>query len=424
MSKWREVRLGDVAKVSGGKRLPKGQFVSEIKTEYPYLRITDLDAYGSIDLKSVNYISEEIYEKIKKYTISQEDIFITIAGTIGIAGKVPKELDGCNLTENCAKLVINKKEINQIFLLYYLRLEECKELFKSYSSGSSQPKLALKSIRRFKIQIPDTETQQKIADVLSTYDKLIGNNNKRIEILEETAKEIYKEWFVRMRFPGYEDAKFEKGIPEGWAVKKVGDLISFDIGGGWGKDRPEENYLDKAYVIRGTDIPDMKYGNINYELLRYHKKSNLKNRRLKEHDIIFEASGGSANQHLGRTYYVTNEILSMYDEDVICASFCKLIRFDNKYLSWFFNNYLKCAYDLGALSTFEVQSTGISNFRFRNFKKHHKILIPDDSLIKKFYNLTYDIYKEVNKLGKQNQNLIKQRDLLLPRLMNGSIEAK
>lgn len=292
------------------------------------------------------------------------------------------------------------------------------------SKGTKMPRGDKKAIMKYTIPKFSIEKQAKIADVLSTYDKLIGNNNKRIEILEETAKEIYKEWFVRMRFPGYEDAKFEKGIPEGWAVKKVGDLISFDIGGGWGKDRPEENYLDKAYVIRGTDIPDMKYGNINYELLRYHKKSNLKNRRLKEHDIIFEASGGSANQHLGRTYYVTNEILSMYDEDVICASFCKLIRFDNKYLSWFFNNYLKCAYDLGALSTFEVQSTGISNFRFRNFKKHHKILIPDDSLIKKFYNLTYDIYKEVNKLGKQNQNLIKQRDLLLPRLMNGSIEAK
>lgn len=424
MNEWKEIKLGEISNVKGGKRLPKGEFVINKKTKYPYLRITDLSDSGKVNLKSICYITEDIHKKIKKYTISQKDIFITIAGTIGLVGKVPNALDNCNLTENCAKLMLNEKLVNQDFILYFLRLKNCKELFVSYSSGSSQPKLALKSIRNFKIQLPDLVTQKKIANVLSTYDKLIENNNRRIEVLEQTAEEVYKEWFVRMRFPGYENMKFDKGIPEGWELKKVDDIISFDIGGGWGKDSPEEGFTEEAHVIRGTDIPNMKYGEINYELLRFHKGSQLRNRRLQSSDIIFEASGGSKDQRLGRTYYITDETLAMYDDDVICASFCKLIRIDEKYLSWYFNNYLNYAYKTETLSIFEVQSTGISNFGFTKFKKHHQVLLPPADLMKHFFELTYSMYIEEQRLGRKNQNLKIQRDLLLPRLMNGTIEVK
>ena len=88
------------------------------------------------------------------------------------------------------------------------------------SGASGRQRANSNFIKKLKISIPDLDTQKKISNVLSSYDKLIENNNSRIEVLEQTAEEIYKEWFVRMRFPGYEQTKFDKGIPEGWKVKK------------------------------------------------------------------------------------------------------------------------------------------------------------------------------------------------------------
>lgn len=174
-------------------------------------------------------------------------------------------------------------------MYYYLKILG----LDKYNTDAAVPGLNRNLAHNIKIQIPDLETQEKIAHILSTYDELIENNNRRIQILEKSAEEIYKEWFVRMRFPGHENTKFEKGIPEGWEVKRIGNIISFDIGGGWGKDEKENDFIKKAYVIRGTDIPDMKCGKFNYEMLRFHKESNLRSRRLEDGDIIFEASGGS-----------------------------------------------------------------------------------------------------------------------------------
>src|SRR5699024_4438566 len=229
---------------------------------------------------------------------------------------------------NCFKIKPNEEIVDKDFLYWLLSTKFIYSHVNSIATGAAQPDLTHSKFKSIKVLIPDLEKQKKISYILSTYDKLIENNNRRIQILEQTAEELYKEWFVRMRFPGYEKTKFDKGIPEGWGIKKVDEIISFDIGGGWGEESLMNDFTEQAYVIRGTDIPNMKYGEFNYELLRYHKKSNLKSRKLESTDIIFEASGGSKDQRLGRTFYVTEEILSMYDNDVICASFCKLIKIE------------------------------------------------------------------------------------------------
>lgn len=388
MSKWREVRLQDICKVNGGKRLPKGKFTMKTKTDYPYLRITDLGNHGNVNLNSIEYITKEIYEKIKKYVISKEDIFITIAGTIGLSSKIPEEIDGCNLTENCAKLTLNKNKVNQIYLLNYLKLKENEELFKSYSSGSSQPKLALRSIRNFRVLIPDLKTQEKIADILSTYDELIENNNRRIEILEKTAEEIYKEWFVRMRFPGYENTKFIKGIPEGWEVKRVGDLAKFKRG--------------KNLVIRDAipgEVPVIAGG---MEPSCYHNEANT-NAPV----ITVSASGANAG------YTQLNHV-------DVWASDCSYIDINDTYLIYYIYLLLKVSHkeilnlQLGSAQP-HVYARDLNNFKF---------LKPDMKLIKKINNHAKDIFGEIKYLSSTNQNLIKQRDLLLPRLMNGTIEVK
>ena len=426
MSKWREVRLGDLIGIKHGYAF-KGKDIIDTDNGVVLVTPGNFDFSGGFKDTGKKFFKGEIPEE---FILKPNDLIVTMtdlsknADTLGYSALIPSDENIYLHNQRIGLIDIKSDLIYENYLYWVLRTPWYQRRIANTSTGVNVKHTSPRKIYEYKLNLPDLETQEKIADILSTYDELIENNNRRIEILEKTAEEIYKEWFVRMRFPGHENTKFIKGIPEGWEVRKAEDVISFDIGGGWGKETIESDFLEKAYVIRGTDIPDMKYGKFNYELLRFHKESNLKNRKLKDGDIIFEASGGSSSQRLGRTIYINHEILSMYDENVIPASFCKLIRINNKESSWLFNCYLNYAYEKEILSTFEVQSTGISNFGFTSFKKHHTILMPNRDLIEKFYNTTYKNYQSIVTLCRMNQNLIKQRDLLLPRLMNGTIEVK
>src|SRR5699024_4507240 len=148
----------------------------------------------------------------------------------------------------------NDKGNNRRFIYYYLKTMQ----LENFNSGAGVPTLNRNHLHSLKIKIPDLETQEKIADILSTYDELIENNNRRIEILEKTAEEIYKEWFVRMRFPGYENTKFIRGIPEGWEVKRVGDLVDVTSS----KRIYSKEYVEKGVPFyRSKEVIELSKGN-------------------------------------------------------------------------------------------------------------------------------------------------------------------
>ena len=328
------------------------------------------------------------------------------------------EFGGCS---NDVLVVKAKKEYNPEFLYYVLSDNNFFNYATVTSKGTKMPRGSKHAIMKYLVPNISKAEQEKIANILSTYDKLIENNNRRIKILEQAAEELYKEWFVRMRFPGHENAKFVNGIPEGWDLLPIGDLISYDIGGGWGEEKANENHTTPAYVIRGTDIPKAKIGIPNREVLRYHKESNLKARILKGNDIVFEVSGGSAGQPLGRVLIIKDVLLNSFDEKVMCASFCKMIRPIIGY-SNFLYAILNYCWSKDILNPFQVQSTGITNFKYLSFKKHFIIAIPNRELLQQFDKESELILNTIFGLGAKNQNLIKQRDLLLPRLMSGKME--
>lgn len=285
--------------------------------------------------------------------------------------------------------------------------------------------------------IKDKSIQKKIASILSAYDDLIENNNQRISLLEEMTEEIYKEWFVRFRFPGYQNTKFfdEKGnevphstkraIPEGWEKSKFRDCLAHYIGGGWGEDLPKGKSFIPAYVIRGTDFPEFNVGRMNFDVLRFHTESNLSSRRCEPNDIIFEVSGGTESQSLGRTCFMSKKAIERFDEPVICASFCKLLRIDKNIVSPFFIiELLKRMHKTGELKVFQVQSTGLSNYQFEDFIDFTKILIPSNDVQHQFEQLIEPMFEEIQLLGEKNQVLQETRDLLLPRLISGKLSVE
>lgn len=157
----------------------------------------------------------------------------------------------------------------------------------------------------------------------------------------------------------------------------IADLIEYAIGGGWGEESPSETSLAGAFVIRGTDIPRAVLGDVSTVPYRYHKSSNLERRILQPLDIVFEVSGGSKGQPVGRVVLVSQRLLDSFGEPAMCASFCKLIRLDpSRCDPRFVYRSLQYEYRSGGLDPFQVQSTGITNFRWKPFLEQFEIVLP------------------------------------------------
>lgn len=187
---WEVVKLGEVADIKGGKRLPKGHKLSDRPTPYPYIRVVDFKD-GSVDKTNLKFLTPQDYENIKQYTISSRDVYISIAGTIGLVGIVPPELDGANLTENAAKIVLrNQAKVDQHFLVYFLASEIGQEQILLRTTKTSQPKLALARIRQIPIPYPSAGEQQEIARILKVVDKKLKAEEARKQVLEELFKTL------------------------------------------------------------------------------------------------------------------------------------------------------------------------------------------------------------------------------------------
>jgi len=172
--------LGDITTYKSGKRLPKGHILQNNKTPYPYIRITDIDK-NSISLNNIKYISQETKKIINKYIITTNDIYITIAGTTGLVGIIPNELNDANLTENAVRInIVNKNEILQKYLVYDIHYNQQEEL-KTKTNGVAIPKLSIERLMTLKIPIPPLERQKEIVEYCEFNDTLIKQLEKEIE---------------------------------------------------------------------------------------------------------------------------------------------------------------------------------------------------------------------------------------------------
>lgn len=311
-------------------------------------------------------------------------------------------------------------QLNIRYLCYAMNLQL--QLLKTMSAGSTTKFLTIKMLHGLDIPFPCIETQNRIADILSAYDDLIENNQKQIKLLEEAAQRLYKEWFVDLRFPGHENTPIIDGVPQGWEKVSLGELIEYEIGGGWGEDQPTEKCDLPAYVIRGTDLYDVTHGNAKSIPYRFHAKSNLDSRKLQDGDIVFEVSGGSKNEGVARTALITESLIDFLDGDIICASFCKLIRFKDKSLAKYMYDTFQHLRNSGETVKYDKRSaSSIVNYRWKDFLEQQFIFVP-----------TVDILTQYNALAENMQNAIvnkaqiieqakQARDRLLPKLMSGEL---
>lgn len=305
-------------------------------------------------------------------------------------------------------LLRNKSSYNTRFAFYYLSTNEVVKYLSNIAelSQSTFPSFSSKDIG--KIDLPDInrKAQDQIVSILSAYDKLIEVNKKRIKMLEQIAENLYKEWFVRFRFPGHETAEFENGIPKGWQISRMEDFC-YVTDGTHDTPKPTENGVP---LVTGKFIED---GEISFDeayLISEADHEAIKKRSgLSTGDILFSnigTVGKSCIVDYQREFSVKNVIVFKPDG---------------------FNKALFLYYWLTSPTMqeiFSTQTNGASQqFVGLTFMRRYKIMVPPQTVLSQFEEQIYPIYQLQVLLRNNRKNLIKQRDLLLPRLMSGKLEA-
>ena len=399
-------RFGDFCKMVAGGDAPK---------EYVLIRTKE----NCYPVFSNGIENEGLYGYCDYYTMPGNTLTISARGTVGV---VFYRSEPFLPIVRLIALVVDEKIADTKYIYYLLKCG------KIDGYGTSQQQITIPYLKKKRIQIiSDLNKQKKIATILSAYDNLIEINNKRIIVLEQMAENLYKEWFIRFRFPGHETTEFYESsfgrIPSFFQIVKNRDVFHYYIGGGWGNDDADEEYSVPAFVIRGTDFPRVKKGDLSTCPLRYHKANNYSARELRANDIIIEVSGGTSEQPVGRALLVVPEVITRFNGKVICASFCKQVRVDPTIISpvyyYYWMNYL---YETRIIDRYQLQSTGIVNFQFDYFLNKGDVILPPMELMRKFEGFVSPVLKQISNVASANENLIKQRDLLLPRLMSGNLE--
>jgi len=385
----KDVRYGYTASSNDEKVGPK------------FLRITDI-VPDFIDWKEVPYC--EISDKdLEKYKLEKGDIVVARTGaTTGYAKRI-KNPPNAVFASYLVRLKI-KEEFNDEYVGYVIESNDYKEFIKKNWSGAAQPNANAKVITSYSLKIPDERSQEKIASILSAFDDLIENNSRRIEILEEMARRIYREWFVHFRYPGHEnDELVDSGtdlgeIPEGWEVKKLEDLCELTLG-----QSPKSEF----YNEKGEGLPFHQgvrdFGD------RYPTTTTwcVKDKRIAEEgDILFSVRAPVGRINIANTKMIIgrglHSIRSKYGNQV------------------FVFHQLK--------DKFQEEDTIGSGTIYKSVTKkimlNLKLIDPGKEMIEKFEENAVPIFKQIKVLTDKNEKLKETRDLLLPKLISGKIEVK
>lgn len=403
-------RIRDICTIKSGKRLPAGFDFSNEPTPYRYIRSRDIKG-GKITLDDVAYIDKEIKKKINKYIINDGDIAITIVANIGDIGFATAECDGINLTENAVRLTsFNHNTVFSKYLAYYLNQPFMKAHMENIAAGAAQAKLGIYKIEKMKVQLPELSFQKSIVNIIEKYDNLIELNNKRIKLLEQMAENLYKEWFVRFRFPGHETAEFENGIPKGWEYKRIGNLAPIKSGfafkSEWWTDEGIPAIKIKDIVSNAIDLSDLSRVSQEYA-------DKAKQFYVSAGDLLIALTGATigkialvpyaekmtVNQRVGRFF------LSGTPWKSVAFLFCFFLQ-DN------------VQEEILSIAGSNAAQPNISPFDVENLKTYYS-----ENIVKQFNDMLSPVILSILKFRKQNDNLIRQRDLLLPRLMSGKLKA-
>ncbi len=354
---------------------------------------------GRLIVDNVKYVSDETYTLWTRRAIpKQNDLIMAREAPVGNVAIINQNQKVC-LGQRTVLLRQISDELVPQYLNYLLNSSAMKSYLIMLSNGATVGHLNVGDIRKLELpNLPQIATQKKIAAILSAYDELIENNKRRIAILEQMAEEIYREWFVRMRFPGYQNSKFEKGIPEGWQVSHLEEIVNFTMG-----QSPKSEFYNDI----GDGLP------FHQGVGTYGKRfpiskifCSVKGRMANEGDILF-----SVRAPVGR--------LNIADTKMIIGRGLAALSHKQGWNSYLF-------YLLKAVFSDEdiIGNGAIFNAVTKDELKRFTIISPDEKLVEKFQNMALNIDKQIAILLKSLKVLEQTKASLLPRLISGKLSVE
>ncbi|HAC32629.1 MAG TPA: restriction endonuclease subunit S [Treponema sp.] len=360
---------------------------------------------GRFNLEGVHRISEAAYKKrCARITPTVNDLILAREAPAGNIAIIKENMEPLALGQRTVLIRPNPEKVCPDFLVYYLLAPQQQNELLGRATGATVAHVNIPIINNLPVSLPPLETQQKIAGILSAYDDLIENNRKQIKLLEEAAQKLYKEWFVKLNFPGHENVKIVDGVPEGW---KKGSVLSFEyfkqINPAVQKFEGEKTYYATADV-NGTSLDGIG------EKVTYSKRPSRASVQPAEKSVWFARM---SNSYKILCCYGRSE--SLAQNSIISSGFAGF-KSEDKYFGFIFTtiasdffNQEKNRYATGATQV------SLTNEGLRRII----ILVPTEDLMIKFSSIVNPLIKKMEVLKEQIKILQSSRDKLLPKLMNG-----
>ncbi|QQX91229.1 restriction endonuclease subunit S [Gluconobacter sphaericus] len=367
------------------------------------LKIGNIIDDGTVDIQGVQRLPRQHHlERHSKFELRNGDVIIAMTGaTAGKAGRI-RANDGEVFLLNQRVAKFCPRSVNPDYLWFVVSTDAYRNLFYGLGGGAAQPNMSGPQIASVEIPLPPDDVQERIAAILSAYDDLIENNRRRIALLEEAARQLYKEWFVRFRFPGHEHVKIIDGVPEGWESTRLGNIVSTNSRSYSTKSLPEH--------LRYIDISAVNKGEITLNSPISSEEAPGRARRIARHgDVIW--SNVRPNLRAYALVMNPDEIdvfstgFTVLSSAVLPFSFLYLHTTTDAFVNYLVNHTTGASYPAVRPDDFERAD----------------MIMPPENLLTAFHELCEPNFEMMAVLRQQADQLAKARDLLLPKLMSGAI---
>ena len=291
------------------------------------------------------------------------------------------------------------------------------------SAQSAQPGISVQTLSKQPIRLPSISYQKKVSAIIKSLDDKIEVNRRINDNLEQQAQALFRSWFVD--FEPFRDQPFVESelgmIPEGWRVGRYEEIIEMTISGDWGKEKREGKYVHKVACIRGCDFQDIKNGLRGNTPERYILEKNYQSKHFHHNDVLVEISGGTQTVSTGRVCPVSQLLIDKFNADIVCTNFCRVIRPIAAYAAYLYYSWLY-KYNGKVMFGYENGTSGIKNFRIKDFISVEPVVIPPADLLGKFQHFVDNVQLQIQTRGSESSRLASLRDTLLPRLMSGELK--
>lgn len=406
MTNWSTREICTLCDITSSKRIFAADYVQDGVPFYRGKEVTERFK-GNLNVSTELFISEEKYAEIKgKFGVPESgDLLLTSVGTLGSV-YVVKSTDRFYFKDGNLTWFRDFKELDSGFLYYWLISPQGKSQLKRATIGAAQPAFTIAHLKKMAIALPPLPTQRRIASILSAYDDLIENNTRRIEILEEMARSLYREWFVHFRFPGHEKVKLvdsELGkIPEGWEGKRLGDVAGVNKNTIKSNDAPDEiHYVDIASV--STDAIN------EYTHMHFAAAPGRARRRIAHGDVLWSTVRPNRCSY-ARVYAPPANPVASTGFAVLSPGALP-------------TSYLYCSTTTAEFVSYLVGRARGATYPAVTGKDFEEapVLLPDSRLLRAFDASASGFFALSGTLGLKNSILRQTRDLLLPKLISGEI---